>query len=185
LACRQRRFDALLVREPVPEMALEDFLDGLRVASGASNRAFVQVLAEQERVAELSPLANERFGISHWADFGSLLAFIAKNVLGVAPRLSERFMAEVNTQLAGGTLSRFCQVENISDSGLLIKTKAALPIGERVIMSFSLPGVSQPVRVSGDVVRHTDPSEIEGFAVRFDEFAGVSFRRLRDFLSSG
>ena len=180
--CRQRRFDLLLVREPVAGLALEELLEGVRASDNLSSRAFVLVLTEESRVEELAPLVGERLDLSHWADFGRLLAVVSRHALGVAPRVSERFMAEVNMPLAGGTVSRFHQVGNISETGLLIETRDLIPIGERVMMTFSLSGVSQPVRVSGEVVRHAERAEPDGFAVRFDEFADVSFRRLRDFL---
>lgn len=182
-ACRQRRHDLLLVREPVPELALEELLAGVRAADSLSSRAFVQVLTDESRVEELTSLVSDRFGVSHWADFGPILEVVSRQALGVAPRVSESLMAEVKTRLASGTVSRFCQVENISETGLLIRTSDLVAVDERVTMSFSLPGVSQPVRASGEVVRHTESAESGGFAVRFDEFAGVSQRRLRDFLN--
>ncbi len=184
VACRQRRFDLLLVREPIAELALEDLLEGVRASDNLSSRAFVLVLTEESRVEELAPLVGERFDVSYWADFPHLLAVVSRQALGVAPRVSEHFMAEVRTQLAGGTVSRFHQVGNISETGLLVETRDLISIGGRVVLSFSLPGVSQSVRVSGEVVRHTERTEPDGFAVRFDEFAGVSFRRLRAFLNS-
>jgi hypothetical protein len=183
-ACRICRYDLLLVREPVAELELDQLVEGVRQSNNLSRRAFIQVLTDEKRVEELSARSGERFGVSQWGDFGDLLAVVSKRVLGVSPRVAERFMTEVNTHLAGGTLSRFYQVENLSESGMLIRTLDPLPVGERVVLSFSLPGTSHPVRVSGEVVRHTDPSEPEGFGLRFDEFAGLSFRRLRDYLDS-
>jgi hypothetical protein len=183
-ACRICRYDLLLVREPIAELGLDELVEGVRDSNNLSRRAFIQVLTDENRVEELSTRSNERFGVSLWGDFGGLLSVVSRRVLGVSPRVAERFMTEVNTQAAGGTLSRFYEVENLSESGMLVKTIDPLQIGERVVLSFSLPGASQPVRVAGEVVRHTAPSEPAGFGVRFNEFAGVSFRRLRDFLDS-
>lgn len=182
--CRRQRFDLLLIREPVRELSLEELLEELRASGGLSSRAFVQVLTDEYRIEELAGHTGDRLGVCHWADFPRLLSAVSREVLGVAPRVSKGLMVEVSTQVAGGTVSRFCQVENVSESGILIKTQELISVGESVVVALSLPGAPQLVRVSGEVVRHTEGAETRGFAVSFDAFAGLSLRWLCGYLNA-
>ena len=46
-------------------------------------------------------------------------------------------------------------IQDISASGAFIETRCALPVGQNIAMTFSLPGKQESVRLSGSVTRNT------------------------------
>lgn len=54
-------------------------------------------------------------------------------------------------------------IQNISSSGLLIKTRETLPVGQQVTLSFMRPKSRDYVKVGGEIVRKIP----DGFGVKF------------------
>lgn len=48
------------------------------------------------------------------------------------------------------------RIQNISSSGVFIKTDQELPVGEEIAVSFTFPDSGNQVRATGKVVRTTD-----------------------------
>jgi Tfp pilus assembly protein PilZ len=51
---------------------------------------------------------------------------------------------------------------NISSSAVFINTKKALPVGQEVAMTFTLPGSKETVKATGEIIR----SNSSGIAVK-------------------
>ena len=56
-------------------------------------------------------------------------------------------------------------IQNLSVSGLFIETQLPFFVGEKLSMTFSLPGADDPIKITGKIVR-VDPN---GIGVQFDE----------------
>lgn len=181
-SCRRRRYDLIVVREPLADMALEDLLTEVRRPSCASQNTFVQLVTSPAQVDELLGLAGRQVGVCSVTDFGGLVGAISHTVLGTSPRVALRMMVELTLRLEGGRLSRFCQVENVSESGILIRTAELVPVGEAVDVTLSIPGSGPPLHMSGRIVRHTGPHEITGFALQLTDFKGASRRLWVEYL---
>ena len=54
-------------------------------------------------------------------------------------------------------------VQNISSGGVFIRTSVALELGQDLSLVFTFPGLDDPVRVTGEVVRKTR----DGVGLRF------------------
>jgi hypothetical protein len=56
-------------------------------------------------------------------------------------------------------------IQNLSVSGLFIETQLPFFVGEKLSMTFSLPGADDPIKISGKIVR----IDSNGIGVQFDE----------------
>src|SRR5262249_57287484 len=61
-----------------------------------------------------------------------------------------------------------CQSENISETGMLLRSPEAYPIGTRVRFECTLPGDRSPLRGEAEVVRHTvsEVEQVQGIGVK-------------------
>ena len=97
-----------------------------------------------------------------------------------AGRRSVRLMVQLDATIDDGKIARMCQTENVSKSGMLVRTSAPLPVGTRVDIQFvfrsdlalateDLPGGYAFVEGEALVVRHTEPAKerTEGMGLQF------------------
>ncbi len=181
-ACRERRFDLVIVRHPLSGTPIDEFLAGLRASGARSSQAFVLVLTEMASSGALDELSGRRSRFANLTDFDRILSVVAREVLGVAPRAASRMMVELGLRLEGRSLSRFCQVVNLSESGMLVKSGDLVPPGEEVEVVFSLPDGTPPIRSRAVVVRHTEGREPQGFALTFSGLDLAARGRIADFV---
>ena len=106
------------------------------------------------------------------------LALLALS-LAVAPRKEARFLARLEIKLGGAKDMILCQTENLSASGMLIKTERRYDKGTRIDFEFSLPDDARPIVGVAEVMRHTmvGRDKVGGIGVRFLSFGGDSQRR--------
>jgi CheY-like chemotaxis protein len=181
-------FDALLVGFPLPDMEVEEFLAEIRKQDSLTRRTPLLLLTNEEREEEarrrfIGKGANRVVPVSTSAE---LLQSAVSGLLEVAPRVGARVMASLEVQLEEGKTLAMCQTENISSTGMLIRTYVGYPIGTRLSFEFALPTDGRPVRGEAEVVRHTyvDRERVRGVGARFLSFEGNGLRRFRDYLSS-
>ena len=100
-----------------------------------------------------------------------------------AERAAVRVMVQLDATVDDGKVARMYKTENLSVSGMLVRTQAPLPVGTKVDIQFlfpgdpamstsDLPGGYAFVEGEAEVVRHTHP-EKEPFAGM-----GLAFRDL-------
>jgi CheY-like chemotaxis protein len=179
-----RRFDLLVVRHPLDGIAIDEFLTLLRRPGCRSHRVFALVLTEGASDKALDHLQGARSRFVNATEFDVILSVIAQNGLGVAPRVDGNLMVRLGLTLFGQQATRFCQVRNISESGMLVRIAERPPIGEIVSLTFSLPQSSRPLELEAQVVRHTGVREIEGVALRFVRLDRATRGYLRDYVGS-
>ena len=71
--------------------------------------------------------------------------------------------------------------KNISKGGTFIKTARPLPVGTRCLFSFTLPALSEPLALEGEVIRIHASGDEAGMGIRFvfkDETAQREFAQL-------
>ncbi len=104
---------------------------------------------------------------------------------GTSPRRSVRLMVQLAATIDDGKVARMCHTENLSESGMLVRTKAPLPVGTTVDVQFlvrsdpslledEMPGGYGFVQGKAKVVRHTDPVKESARGM------GLQFTRLED-----
>lgn len=102
--------------------------------------------------------------------------------MGTLPqqRSSVRVMVQLDATIDDGRVPRMYQTQNLSTSGMLLRTQKPMPIGTKVDVQFlfpddpvrsksSLPGGYGFVEGEAVVVRHTNPVKeaIRGMALQF------------------
>ena len=94
-------------------------------------------------------------------------------------------MVQLDATIDDGRIARMCQTENVSKSGMLVRTRAPLPIGTEVAIQFlfrgddeltqrDLPGGYAFVEGMAVVVRHTHPAKEEATGM------GLQFLKLEE-----
>ncbi|MDA8017640.1 MAG: PilZ domain-containing protein [Thermoanaerobaculia bacterium] len=180
-------FELLLVRFPLPDMDLAPFLERVREDRSPCKRSSLLVLHPTERSDEAGAFvgrgANRTIGLE--ASEGEIQENIS-SVLNVAPRKAARFMARFQITLGDKNDMLLCQTENISTTGLLIRTDRRYEKGTQIDFEFSFGKEPRPLRGVAEVVRHTTigKEQVAGIGMRFLAFEGDSQRRLEAFLQS-
>ena len=87
-------------------------------------------------------------------------------------------------RLGGARDMILCQTENISSSGMLIKTDKRYEVGAEIEFEFTLPNDERPISGRAAIVRHTQigRDQVGGVGLRFLSFSGDSQRRFQWFL---
>lgn len=184
-ACGERPFSLVILRHPVTDMPIDEFLERLRAPEMRSARAFVLVLTDMASKEALGELSGPRSRFANLTDFASILATVAKEAIGVAPRASSRLMVELGIRVDGGSRSRFYQLVNLSATGMLVKSNDRIAVGEEVEVAFSLPDGTPPIRCRARVARHTDDNrESKGFALAFEGLDTSATARIEQFVRS-
>lgn len=99
------------------------------------------------------------------------LQFLEKvsGLLNISTRKNYRVLLKVAVEGRTKTESFFSKSENISSTGILIKSNAHLAQGDKITCSFFIPGGSQ-VDVRGEVVRIVEKPDAERlYGIRFIE----------------
>jgi len=181
-------FEALLVGFPLPDMDLDEFLVEIRRKESLTRHTPVLVLTTEARQKEaekrfIGKGANRVVPISTSAE---RLQSVVSDLMEVAPRVGARVMASLEVQLEEGTTLAMCQTENVSSTGMLVRTQVGYPIGTRLSFEFPLPSDGRPVKGEAEVVRHTllGREKVRGVGARFLSFSGDGQKRFRDYLES-
>lgn len=181
-------FEVLLVRYPLPDMDLSEFLQGVRREGNPNLRSSIVLVSPQESLAEAQAFigkgANRAVSLEE-AD-GKIQSMIS-GLLNVAPRKEARFLARMEIKIGGGTKDMIiCETENLSKSGMLLKTDRRYEQGTRIQFEFELPNDHRPIVGIAEIMRHTmiGRDKVGGLGVRFISFAGDSQRRFQSYIET-
>jgi len=91
-----------------------------------------------------------------------------------------RVRVPVEVDLDDGRRNETWQSENVSATGMLLRTPTSVPAGSEVDLHFTLPGDDLPIHVRAHVIRGTTfaREDFTGLAVRFLSFVGEGQHRL-------
>lgn len=182
---RQVPFEVLMVRFPLEDMELDRFLEHVRSPDSPSRRSSVLLLTahgeDGDAARYIGRGANRTVCIE---DADTQIHATLSTLLNVAPRKEARFLARLEIRLGGAKDMILCQTENISSSGMLIKTDKRYDSGTKIEFEFSLPNDQRPITGQAEIVRHTmiGRDQVGGVGVRFLSFSGDSQRRFHSFL---
>jgi uncharacterized protein (TIGR02266 family) len=173
-------YDAVAVTVPLDDTPLEEWLARLRDEAMASRKAAVLLLTaaghEEKARALLEQGANRVAAVD---DPPERVQALVSALLGVAPRVCLRAASRLRVQLERGTTQVLCQTENISATGMLIRTDQQYPVGTMLSFELALPGEPKPIRGSARVVRHTTSrrERVAGVGVAFSGFDSEDGKR--------
>lgn len=177
-------FEILIVRYPLPDMDLRPFLDTVRDKDSCCLRSSLLLLAAGGRSADAEAFVGRGANrVVALEDSVETIQATVSSLVSVAPRKAARFMARLEIRLGGANDMVLCETENISATGMLIRTDRRYDSGTKIHFEFNLPNDDRPIVGIAEAVRHTsnEREEISGIGARFLSFAGDSQRRFEAF----
>ncbi len=182
---RNLAFRLIVVEHPLPDMELEELLKEIRSPVSRCKEASVLVLTREDPEALAASLGDPRLTCHTLRAGTDELLMLAANRLGVAARRASRLLVQMKVELGAARILRACQSVNISESGLLLRTDAALPLETQVGLRFSLPHHTGSIELEGSVVRYSnrDSEGLVGLAVHFDSISEEDRQTIAAFIA--
>lgn len=87
----------------------------------------------------------------------------AKNLFLSEKRVGDRKSCQIPIYYATEDHAYTGYIDNISPSGLFIKTRKSLPVGNEILMTFRMRGLKKPIKINGEIA-HSSPA---GLGVKF------------------
>jgi len=182
----QLPFDVLVLRYPLLGVELFRYLSALRHVSSLSRHAAVLLLAASDRLREAEAYVGKGVNRVIASDQPpQVLQGAIAELLGVPQRFPLRVAMRIEVTLEKGTARSLCQSENVSASGMLVRTPQALREGTELRFEISLPRQAAPVRGRAVVARRADElrERVAGVGIQFLSFEGKDGERFETFLN--
>ncbi len=179
--------EVLMVRYPLPDLDMEAFLESARHPDSACRHSPLLLLTTADLLDEAQGFIGR--GANRAVDLASAdgqIQEMVSSLLHVAPRKAARFLARMEVKLGETKDMILCQTENLSSTGMLIRTEKRYDMGTQIHFEFSLPDDIRPLVGVAEVVRQTMPGRdsVGGVGVRFISFVGDSQRRFESYINS-
>ena len=178
-------FDTIVIGFPTEETSLRRFVRCVRAPGSACRRSGLVLLAQRGHLPAAQQFigcgVNRAVGIEGGADE---LANSIDELCSVAPRVVLRAPTRIILRIEDRPLRAFCQTENVSTSGMLLRGFGHYPTGTTIDFEINIPGQSEPIRGSAEITRTTDVAmeRLEGVGARFLSFLGADQSRLSSFV---
>lgn len=182
---RQIPIHLLVVRYPLDGMSFSKFLAAFRESGCASRGAQVVALAPGRSIGGLKRSAGAGVAFLRSDSELEALANTFMTFLRRAPRYAGNLMLGADLELPAGRVRKMLQVANISETGMLLRTKTPLAIGDTFSFELQIPELRAPIRGEAEVVRVSEEPGFEtrsGVGVQMTSFADDSRERLKRFL---
>jgi hypothetical protein len=180
-------FEVLIVRFPLPNMELTDFLQGVRQGGNPNLRSSIVLLAPEAKIREAQTFIGRGANrVVSLEEADSKIQSMISGLLNVAPRKAARFMARMEIKIGDAKDMIVCQTENLSGTGMLLRTDRRYESGTQVQFEFELPNDHRPVVGLAKIMRHTmiGHDKVGGLGVRFLSFSGDSQRRFQAYIEA-
>jgi len=181
-------FDAIVIGFPGPITELRRFVKCVRSPGSATQHSGIVLLAEPDHLPAAQTFVQVGAGINRAIssdEVDHLLKSAIAEVTTVAPRIPVRAPTRVILHLEQRPLHTFCQTENLSETGMLLRGFGHYPPGTTIDFEINIPGHSDPIRGLATIARTTSVERelLEGVGARFDDFLGADRGRLTDYLN--
>jgi hypothetical protein len=181
-------FDAIIIGFPGPITALRRFVQCIRSPGSANQRSGVLLLCEPRHLEAAQTFVGIGVGINRAIsakDLNGQLAPAIQELSSVAPRATLRAPTRVVLHLEQRPLRTFCQTENVSETGMLLRGFGHYPPGTTIDFEINIPGQSDPIRGRATIARTTNVSteRMEGVGARFNDFRDGDRARLTEYLN--
>ena len=179
------RYDVIIMDAEPCDWPLAQVVREMRGANSRSRNAAILVLAEPDQVDAARALKSR--GVNRVMLIGDPPQMIGEQMsalVEVAPRADVRLSTNLETALGNTGRELFCQTENLSMSGMLVRTRHRPQLGTTVVFKVHLGDGAPPVFGRGELVRHTSPAfgQHDGVGIRFLSFAADGAERLEAYL---
>lgn len=181
-------FDAIVIGFPGPINALRRFVQCVRSPGSVNQQCGIILLAEPRHLEAAQTFVGIGVGINRAItvdELGESLAPAILELSSVAPRAPLRAPTRVVLHLDRRPLRTFCQTENVSETGMLLRGFGHYPPGTTIDFEINIPGQPESIRGRATVARTTniESERMEGVGARFDEFREGDRARLTGYLN--
>ena len=162
-------YDLVLAQLPLMDMSAPRLLTSLRAYGSPSQAARILLLASPGHSRAVDALTyGDIDKVELSASTADFRASVAK-ALGVAMRTSARVLVNLHVEYDDSRSTQVYETENISRTGMLVRTEHPLEIGTEFAFDLCLSEPSSVLQGTGYVVRHTEPDHerICGMGVEF------------------
>ncbi|MCU0306002.1 MAG: PilZ domain-containing protein [Thermoanaerobaculales bacterium] len=180
-------FDVVIAGLQPAGGAFDVFLRALRTRGSACQQSGVILVAPHQ----VTELAEKHIGhgankVLSEREVSSKLQATVSELVKVAPRVPVTMNARIKIHVQGKPIQSFCQTQNLSSTGVLIRGFGHYPKGATIDFEISLPADTAPIRGTGTISRRSEKRTegTDGLGIRFTSFQGSDQQRLADFLAS-
>lgn len=178
-------FDVILVGFPVAAASLRRFVRCVRAPGSACRRCGLILIAEPGYLEQAQAFVGH--GVNRaiaWEHAPHLLAHSVDELVAVAPRLTLRAPARIMIHLDERPIRAFCQTENVSLTGMLLRGFGHYPPGTTIDFEINIPGEGSPICGTAQIARSTNiaTERVEGVGARFVGFSDADQLRLATYL---
>ena len=163
-------FSLIISHYPLQDLLMQDLLEDLRNVTSLNRTVSVILLSHPTKLEEAHTFVGEGVNqvYSITTNPRSLYDDILR-LLDVEPRVTHRVMAFLQNVTDSGLKDIVCQTENLSFSGMLLRSDEYYPVGSIVRFEFTLPVTRELIQGEAEVVRHTSVSReaFDGMALKF------------------
>ena len=180
------RFDVIIIGFPGTITPLRRFVRCVRASGSACQRSGVILLSEPDHLVAAQNFVGVGINRAIASDnVDELLEASIAELSSVAPRLPLRAPTRVVLHIEERPLRTFCQTENVSETGMLLRGFGHYPPGTTIDFEINIPGEVDPIRGSATIARTTNVrlERLEGVGARFNSFLGQDEGRLTDYLN--
>jgi hypothetical protein len=180
-------YDVILVDAAPGNWPLERVVREIRSDASSSRSAAILVLAQPDHVDVARALTSRGVNrVMLISDPPHMIRDQMANLVEVSPRADVRLVAKIHTALGNTGRELFCQTQNLSRTGMLVRTHHRPQLGSQVVFRILVGDSNDPIIGRGELVRHaTGPNgDTEGVGIRFLGFAADGAKRLDDYLES-
>lgn len=179
-------YDLIVVQHPLPDLEFSEFFRAVRAPESACDQSPMLILTREDRLESVADFLDGDRAQACCIDAApEQIQMALTELIGVAMRAKARLGVELAARLEQGSIQLFCQTVNVSEAGMLLRTRRPLPLKTQVQLSLSLPDEPEPIVANGEVLRHTvrGIDGVEGIAIRFLQFEDDGRQRLADFVA--
>ena len=184
MACKSR-YDVIIMDAEPCQRPLEKVVRELRTRGSSSRDAAILILAEPDQVDAARALKSQGVNrIMLVSDPPEMIREQMRTLLDVAPRATVRLPTNLESILGDTGRELFCQTENLSMSGMLVKTRHRPQLGSTVTFKLDLSDPVGTILGRGEFVRHSTPDQgsVDGLGVKFLSFANDGAQMLQNYL---
>jgi hypothetical protein len=170
----------------LPSMAPIAFFETVRATGSlCRNAGLVLLVSDDQEQAASTFVGRGANRVVALSGLGMQLPMVISELGVVSERT--KVSLEVQAELDDGQRTEIWQSENISSTGMLVRTPKEQVEGSEIVLHFSLPGDDLPIHVEAEVVRRTTfaREDFTGAGVRFLSFVGEGLHQLELFLRRG
>jgi uncharacterized protein (TIGR02266 family) len=180
-------FDVILVVVEGIDIGLREFVRGVRHHDSASLHAALLAIADGPASVPAQELLGR--GVNRVLPAGIGDAALARAVVDLveaSPRVPLKAVIRFRIGAGKDEKIAMCQTEDLSATGVFVRTELMLSDGSHLRFELTLPGQREPIRGTAEVARRITgrPDAVPGLGLRFLQLDGDGTDRLHQWLSS-